>query len=212
MRKCVFALVLSCCAFKAVAEVRVMDGDTLELNGTIYRLNGIDAPEHGQTCGDWNCGADATEALVDIVKGRDISCDPISEDGYGRVIAICYADGRDIAAEMIDKGLAWAFLRYSDDYETQELVSKEKAIGVFSDDFPPPWEFRAERWRLAETEEQQAPPGCPIKGNISRNGHIYHAPWSPWYSRTRINTSKGERWFCSEAEAIAAGWRAPFWN
>jgi endonuclease YncB( thermonuclease family) len=84
----------------------VVDGDTLELDGTIYRLNGIDAPEHGQLCGDWNCGSDATDTLVEIVKGRQVTCDPISEDGYGRVIATCYAGGTDLGQELVDKGLA----------------------------------------------------------------------------------------------------------
>lgn len=50
--------------------------------------------------------------------------------------------------------------------------------------------------------------GCLIKGNISRNDRIYHVPGSPSYDRTMIDVSQGERWFCSEAEARAAGWRA----
>ena len=204
-----FFVLLPCIA---LAEVRVVDGDTLEVDGTIYRLNGIDAPEHGQRCGDWRCGAEATDTLAGIVAGKAVTCDPIAEDGYGRVIATCFVDGRDIGAEMIDKGLAWAFVRYSDVYVPEELVSKDKAAGVFAGDFTPPWEFRAERWKRAEAKEQEAPTGCPIKGNISANGRIYHAPWSPWYSRTRVNLRKGERWFCSEAEAVAAGWRAPYWK
>lgn len=50
---------------------------------------------------------------------------------------------------------------------------------------------------------------CNIKGNISYYGgqHIYHMPGQEYYSETRINLLKGERWFCSEAEARAAGWR-----
>ena len=57
------------------------------------------------------------------------------------------------------------------------------------------------------------PPGharpCLIKGNInSRGERIYHVPGSKWYARTRIN-KPGERWFCTEEEAIAAGWRPP---
>ncbi|NNE89640.1 MAG: thermonuclease family protein, partial [Silicimonas sp.] len=76
-------------ASAAFAQTRVIDGDTLEIAGTIYRLNGVDAPEHGQKCGDWNCGSAATEALVEITKGRDVTCDALSEDGYGRVIATC---------------------------------------------------------------------------------------------------------------------------
>jgi hypothetical protein len=51
--------------------------------------------------------------------------------------------------------------------------------------------------------------GCRIKGNISQNGRIYHVPGSSSYDQTQIDTSKGERWFCTEAEARAAGWRAP---
>ncbi len=198
----------------ATAEVRAIDGDTLEIDGTIYRLNGIDAPEHGQRCGDWDCGSEATRELAQLVTGRSVSCDPIEADQYGRIIATCFADGRDLSAEMIDKGLAWAFVKYSDAYAPEELVSKDKADGVFSGDFMPPWKFRELRWKRAEAAEQDAPPGCPIKGNISINSgdRIYHMPWSPWYSRTFINTSKGERWFCDEAEAIAAGWRAPRWN
>lgn len=196
-------------ATAAVSDVRVVDGDTLEIDGTVYRLNGIDAPEHGQRCGTWNCGTEATDALVEIVKGREVGCDPVSEDGYGRIIATCYADGVDIGGEMIDKGMAWAFLRYSDAYVANELNAKSEEEGVWSGNFQAPWDYREQRWKNAS---EKAPNGCPIKGNISQNGRIYHTPWSPWYARTRINSSKGERWFCSEAEAIAAGWRAPRWN
>lgn len=56
----------------------------------------------------------------------------------------------------------------------------------------------------------KSPEKCRIKGNISSKGErIYHTPKSRWYSRTKISTSKGERWFCSEAEARKAGWRPP---
>lgn len=54
-----------------------------------------------------------------------------------------------------------------------------------------------------------APGDCRIKGNVSESGRIYHVPGSEWYERTQINPAKGERWFCTEAEAKAAGWRAP---
>ena len=50
---------------------------------------------------------------------------------------------------------------------------------------------------------------CRIKGNISYNSgeRIYHMPGQEDYFRTRITWSDGERWFCTEAEARAAGWR-----
>jgi endonuclease YncB( thermonuclease family) len=53
------------------------------------------------------------------------------------------------------------------------------------------------------------PGECRIKGNISDSGKIYHVPGNPWYDRTQVDTSKGERWFCTEDEARAAGWRPP---
>ena len=42
---------------------------------------------------------------------------------------------------------------------------------------------------------------------VTRSGNIYHMPWDRWYDKTRIETEKGERWFCTETEAVAAGWR-----
>ena len=55
------------------------------------------------------------------------------------------------------------------------------------------------------------PPHCRIKGNIRIDSgeRVYHTPDSPWYERTEIDTSAGERWFCTEQEALDAGWRAP---
>lgn len=51
---------------------------------------------------------------------------------------------------------------------------------------------------------------CLIKGNInSKKDHIYHLPGWRDYAKTKIDLSKGERWFCTTEEAKAAGWRAP---
>jgi len=56
------------------------------------------------------------------------------------------------------------------------------------------------------TKEQRA--GCMIKGNISSSGErIYHVPGQRYYDKTLIHQSKGERWFCTEQEAVGAGWR-----
>ena len=48
---------------------------------------------------------------------------------------------------------------------------------------------------------------CRIKGNIRKSGRIYHLPGTASYDDTRIDPSKGERWFCTESEAREAGWR-----
>ena len=44
--------------------------------------------------------------------------------------------------------------------------------------------------------------------NVSRCGsHIYRVPGGQSYAKTRIDAATGERWFCTESEARAAGWR-----
>ncbi len=195
-------------------EIRVVDGDTVEINGKIFRLHGIDAPEAGQKCaraggGSWPCGKSAIAAIETQVSSGKVQCNNKGKDEYGRIIGVCSVAGKDINAWMVANGFAWAFRKFSDDYGKLEDRARSKGKGIWQAETQTAWDFRAERWKAGD---QKAPLGCPIKGNISRNGKIYHAPWSPWYTRTRINTSKGERWFCSEAEALNAGWRAPYWG
>ena len=205
------ALLLLWAGFAQGATAIIVDGDTLILGDTRYRINGIDAPEAGQNClsergKKWACGDAATNALYDLTVGRDVRCEELATDGYGRTIARCYVGRTDLAQEMVRLGMAWAFLKFSDEYEADQNTAKRAKRGIWRGESQPAWDFRADRWNVAA---QKAPNGCPIKGNISQNGRIYHPPWSPWYGRTKINTAKGERWFCDEAEAVKAGWRAP---
>jgi endonuclease YncB( thermonuclease family) len=188
---------------------RVIDGDTIELGGTHIRLEGIDAPESSQTCplretGSWPCGTAATGALARMIERRTLTCQPQGLDKYGRTLAICFVDGVDINAAMVRLGLAWAFVRYSSRYVREENAARSEHAGIWQADAMPAWEFRHHRWATAE---QAAPAGCAIKGNVTKHGRIYHMPWSPWYAQIKMDPSKGKRWFCSEAEAVAAGWR-----
>ncbi len=193
---------------------RVSDGDTLSLGPVVVRLHGIDAPEEGQSCrsaggASWNCGAAATAHLAKLIGTHDVSCEALDRDRYGRVIARCEAGGQDLSAAMVEAGLAWAYTDYSDAYLPDESEARARGQGIWSAANQPPWEFRADRWARASAE---APEGCPIKGNISKSGEkIYHTPWSPVYAKTRIREDQGERWFCDEASAMAAGWRPARW-
>jgi endonuclease YncB( thermonuclease family) len=192
----------------------VVDGDTIDIDGTRIRLHGIDAPEAGQRCNkangvEWRCGQSAVKALVRLVQGKTVKCDHLIDDGMGRMVASCHVAGADVSAQLVRTGNAWAFVRYSRDYVSLEEQARAKGIGIWQGTAQPAWEYRADRWRV---EVQTAPKNCPIKGNVSDRGRIYHAPWSPWYSKTRVNVSQGDRWFCTEAEAVAAGFRAPLWN
>ena len=194
--------------------IRIIDGDTLSLSGTTFRLHGIDAPEYGQKCatpsGDtWACGKESTALLLSLTDRREVTCDNRGIDDYGRVIGVCKTGNMDINAKMVSIGAAWAFRKYSSDYVLIEDAAKEKKIGIWQAQTQTPWDYRSSKWVVAA---QKAPEGCPIKGNISKTGKIYHSPWSPWYSKTKVSIEKGERWFCDEAEAVAAGWREPSWK
>jgi len=192
-----------------VAEV--VDGDGLTIGPVAIRLNGIDAPELGQRCktiggGTWACDEAAAERLDQLLAGQTVQCEPLDRDPYGRIIARCLASGVDVAHVLAAEGLVWAFVRYSSEYVPEEEIARGKGLGVWQAETQPPWEYRANKWERAAATSPR--PGCPIKGNINQEGErIYHTPWSPWYSRTKINEAAGERWFCDEAEAIKDGWR-----
>jgi len=123
----------------------VVDGDTIKLDGTMYRLWGIDAPEQNQSCGDWQAGAEATRTLFGLMSGHTIACSPKTTDRYGRTVALCRADGADLGAAMVRMGMAWAFLRFSLDYLPEEAAARNEALGIHARDCMPAWTWRARR-------------------------------------------------------------------
>lgn len=189
-------------------QARAIDGDTLDVGGVRVRLEGIDAPEMAQTCnrkwwGTWACGQYAAEILQRLIADRDVECRSRGRDTYGRMLGECSTAGLAINAYMVRNGLAWAFVRYSGAYVEAEAEARTLRLGIWQAETPPAWEYRSQRWSATSGS---APKGCAIKGNITRSGQLYHMPWSPFYTRIKIDQQRGERWFCSEAEAIAAGW------
>lgn len=192
-----------------VAEA--VDGDTLAVGGVRVRLEGIDAPEASQVCTDargatWPCGAEAQRALAQLVANTIVSCEERGLDRYKRLLGVCRAGATEVNAELVRRGLAWAFIRYSQSYAAVEAEARRAKAGIWSGQAQPAWEYRAARWQEADITGD-APKGCPIKGNVTASGRIYHLPWSPWYDRINMDVSKGKRWFCSEDEAVSAGWR-----
>jgi endonuclease YncB( thermonuclease family) len=88
----------------------VVDGDTFKLNGTTYRVWGIDAPEAPQVCLDgWRAGLEATKALANLISNRVIVCERRDTDRFNRSVAVCRTNGQDIGAAMVSAGLAYAF-------------------------------------------------------------------------------------------------------
>lgn len=199
--------------------VRVVDGDTIDIAGSRIRLHGIDAPESSQGCMKgswrWNCGQEATAALRGLIARRPVSCATRGRDRYGRDIAVCTVSGADINAWMVRNGWALAYRRYSLDYVLHERWARDGRLGIWQGKFVKPWDWRRGKRIAGESGSEPARTvvgnrsgKCAIKGNINSKGtRIYHIPGGDYYDATRINTRKGERWFCTEAEARAAGWR-----
>jgi endonuclease YncB( thermonuclease family) len=109
-----------------------------------YRIWGIDAAEMKQACADgWMAGKKAAAAMLELVKGRTITCEPKARDRYGRTVAICRADGVDLGPSMVSAGMAWAFTRYSSDYVSQERAAIGAGLGVHTHDCEKPCDWRA---------------------------------------------------------------------
>jgi len=188
----------------------VTDGDTLVIHGNRIRLHGIDAPEIGQFCekdGErYRCGQQAALALAEKIGRSTIRCDRRDVDRYKRIVAVCWLGQEDLNGWMVRQGWAIAYRRYSLDYIEVEGQPKNAEIGIWAGSFIEPSKWRrGERLGLSDASSS---PGCQIKGNINRNGErIYHVPGGRYHEQTRIDESRGERWFCSEGDAERAGWR-----
>jgi hypothetical protein len=174
------------------------------------RLFGIDAVETDQTCTSeqgvsWACGLWVTSLITDRYENKWARCQKLDTDRYHRVVARCYIDGKDVARALVQDGLAFAYRRYSMDYDLEEKGAAIRGVGLHGSRVQVPALYR--RNRAAEPVPTER--ACAIKGNISSKGlRIYHSPGQRDYDRTSIREDKGERWFCSADEAEAAGWRA----
>ena len=95
-------------AFPALAQVQVRDADTIVVNGTPIRMNGVDAPELGTAA-----GRDARRWMIKYLRGKEISCQLNGEVSHDRKIGVCFAEGEDIGAAVISAGYALDCARYS---------------------------------------------------------------------------------------------------
>jgi endonuclease YncB( thermonuclease family) len=208
---------MNCHTIRNVRREQI-DADTLEIHGERIRILDVDAPESRQSCTDqggvkWRCGQKASLALSDWIGQRTVQCETTKRDKYKRWLARCSVGGVDLAEWMARQG--WA-VPYRDCkcevVRTAADHAKASLAGIWAGSFVMPWDWRAQAAADEQTKREQPSPQvsttCQIKGNISSKGErIYHVPGGRWYDATKITESKGERWFCSEAEARAAGWR-----
>ncbi len=196
-----------------VGRAFAIGGDTLRIGRQTVRLEGIEAPDRDQTCtrGDhrrWRCGEAAQAALSRMISRREVHCAPAGKDDAGTVRAICTIEKTDVAAALVEGGHVLAGGGLMPRYRSEQAKAQEAKAGLWAGGGTPerPDEWRTRLWNEAQAK---APEGCPIKGKVAgRRGDTvktYHLPWSPTYVRLRVVSARGERWFCSEADARAAG-------
>ena len=130
-----------------VGNAQVIDGDSLVVAGVEIRLYGIDAPEYRQPCfrrgRPWRCGIDATRALRAMIAGRPVACRSREEDRYGRTVATCSVEGRDLGAAMVAGGHAVAY----GPYQLEERAARNAGRGIWSSRFETPAAWRAKHPR-----------------------------------------------------------------
>lgn len=132
---------------------RVIDGDTIVVAGTRVRLFGIDAPELRQRCRRWywrsyRCGRDAAVVLARLTRGHAVECQPRGHDGHRRTLATCATDSGDLGAEMVRRGWALDYTRYSAGrYSAEQEAARVERRGLWAGRFNSPEQWRRQRRR-----------------------------------------------------------------
>lgn len=129
-------------------SLAVLAGDTLRLDGRLYRLRSIDVPETNQICRlasgkQYACGEVARTALMDLVVATKVTCKPTGRMVRGVAEATCSAGGFDLSRNMVHTGWALAWPRANNPLLTVEAKAKARKHGLWRGTFEFPWEWRA---------------------------------------------------------------------
>ena len=127
-------------------ELRVIDGDTIHLNGEKIRFIGIDTPELKQTCIKEGaidpCGLTAKEILIEKIGDNKVECISEGNDQYKRTLAECFVNNESLSSYLVRSGYAFAYRKYSKKFIHDEDYAKANQIGMWSMVFKYPWDYR----------------------------------------------------------------------
>jgi len=139
-------LVLLFCNTSFADSLRVVDGDTIVLNGEKIRFSGIDTPELKQTClkdsREVPCGMTAKMLLVKKIGNATIECISEGKDTYKRTLAECFVNGESLSKFLVRSGYAFAYRKYSTKFIKDEEFAKANKLGMWAMTFQYPWDFR----------------------------------------------------------------------
>jgi endonuclease YncB( thermonuclease family) len=224
-------------SFAATAVVK--DGSALQIGNVIFQLSEIDAPTIDQLCIDehadvWTCGIAARDQLSKLIEGKQVYCNDHGEHPTykKRRVGTCRVEGdaTSLSELMLRAGFAVIDDAAPKNYQKEQSHADLERLGLWKGCFVTPLEFRngqkdgrllgaacrADRDReIREAifpEDRAMPPGCNIKGKfavrarVTGNRGIYHLQGC----RSYPGQTKPDRWFCSEEDAQANGFRRAY--
>ena len=133
-------------------ELKVIDGDSIHLNGEKIRFSGIDTPESyyrgkRQKCVfnkiEVFCGYWSKIVLIEKIGNNKVHC--IKEDKpdqYNRILAECFVNKESLSKYLVRSGYAFAYRRYSKKFIEDEEYAKANRLGLWQTEFQFPWDFR----------------------------------------------------------------------
>jgi endonuclease YncB( thermonuclease family) len=222
------------------ANATVRDASTIQLGNATYRLDGIDAPAVDQLCIDehadsWTCGVEARDQLTKLIGNHEVRCDDLGLDpSYKkRHLGVCKIEGEttSLSQTLVRQGYALNVeASATGRFQADEARAIEDRQGLWKGCFVAPQQFRLgkkdgsllggscpsdrdKEIREALFPEQLAmPAACNIKGKfavrarVTGNVGIYHLQGCRSYPAL----TQPDRWFCSEEDAQAAGFRRAY--
>ena len=135
-------------------NIKIIDGDTIKLDGIKIRFSGIDAPEsyykgYSQKCfikkKEVNCGQLSKDFLINLVGSNIVSCKLEKKpDQYNRKLGECFLQNQSISRILVKNGYAFDYSKYSKrKYAEDQKYAKSKKLGLWDMEFEFPWDFRA---------------------------------------------------------------------
>ncbi len=172
---------------------KVIDGDTIVISDNRHiRYIGIDSPEGGECF-----AARATIINNELVLNKKVTLETDNNDldQFGRTLAYVYINGTMVNEYLLQQGTGTYFADYLNTKHQSKLIKAAEFAHT----------NKVGLWNACATEYIE---GCIIKGNLDPNDkRFYHLPNFRHYNQVVMNLEKGDRWFCTEKEAIKAGFK-----
>jgi len=134
------------CSVSLANNFKVVDGDTIVLNGEKIRFSGIDTPELKQTClqndKKVDCGMFAKILLIKKIGNNTPKCIREGKDFYKRTLAECFVNSESLSKFLVRSGYAFAYRKYSTKFIEDEDFAKANKLGMWAMKFQYPWDFR----------------------------------------------------------------------